>query len=196
VADDWRPSALNIETTARYEACLADGSHRPSGAVVDRWTSMGTVMPVCARCGVPYPAAEDPARYRRKHQAEAEREERAARRRSAPRPTRPRRPRAPRAPRVPAAERPCLEPGCPEPRWVLTSGYVMGRCRGHERQKNAGKQAARRKSRALPEGVTRACARCGLWPRRPGTSYCPACNRMAMREHRERKAAARPGAAA
>lgn len=51
----FRLSALNVATTRRYEACLRDGGHVPSGRIVLR--EVGVLMlPLmeCESCLVPY----------------------------------------------------------------------------------------------------------------------------------------------
>ena len=59
-------SQLNIETTRRYEACLARGGHVASDRIVLR--DIGVLdnqpMAVCERCDVPFVAGGTP-RYNR-----------------------------------------------------------------------------------------------------------------------------------
>lgn len=50
-----RLSALNLATQRRYEACLRDGGHIPSGAVVTRDIGrISAALSVCESCLVPY----------------------------------------------------------------------------------------------------------------------------------------------
>lgn len=49
------PSLLNIATSLRYAACLANGGHKDSGTTVNRDVGIDTIeMMVCQRCNVPY----------------------------------------------------------------------------------------------------------------------------------------------
>lgn len=191
MGEPWRPSALNEATTARYLACEAGGGHADSGEAVDRRTSGSGMLPVCGTCGVPFrpPAADQPGKFRRRHQAEQERAERAARRRTAAA-----KPVRARAPRVPAARRPCTTPGCENPRWTLRTGLTLTKCHEHEgaarREANRRLRARRREEAAgSPWGVP-LCSRCGLFPRKPKFSWCIACSRQGLRETRARKAGA------
>lgn len=50
-------TALNIETTRRYNACIEAGGHRPSRRHVLRALGQGRgeqALTVCSRCDVPY----------------------------------------------------------------------------------------------------------------------------------------------
>lgn len=48
-------SPLNIATSLRHAACLANGGHKDSGVTINRDVGVDTMeMIVCQRCDVPY----------------------------------------------------------------------------------------------------------------------------------------------
>ena len=51
------------------------------------------------------------------------------------------------ASRIRAAQRPCIAPGCPEPRYVSPKGYVDSRCRLHEAEESRRRYVAGRSAR-------------------------------------------------
>lgn len=50
----WRPTPLNLATSAAYVHCLANGGHTPSEQLIEREFAVGMrLLSVCAKCGVP-----------------------------------------------------------------------------------------------------------------------------------------------
>jgi hypothetical protein len=48
-------SPLNLRTSARYDACVTNGGHIPSGDFAIREFPIGQrQLPICKRCRVPY----------------------------------------------------------------------------------------------------------------------------------------------
>lgn len=65
----WKPTQLNIETTARYEACKANGGHTFTDDVIYRLVDAANEpvrMHVCATCGVPVRLGKRPLGFNNK----------------------------------------------------------------------------------------------------------------------------------